>query len=424
MANFSDQEPDYSASAGNGLLSRRQWLRLGVGGAAASLVAPVWAAGGTSVEPWRSGAGAPPSHYGDQPSLASLKREQISAHPFGLQAGASSTPLQLLNGTITPNGLHFERHHSGIPEIDPSVHRLTIHGLVKQPLSFDFEALLRYPMVSRVLFMECSGNSYRNTLTKALDETAGGLNGLISCAEWTGIPLHYLLDEAGLDASATWVVAEGADAAGMNRSVPLSLATSDAMLALYQNGEPLRRSQGFPMRLLVPGCEGNLSVKWLRSLKVTNQPAHTREETSKYTDLQLDGMARQFSLRMGVKSVITSPSGQMHLPKKGVFEISGLAWSGHGSVRAVEVSADGGRSWTEAVIQSEVGEHKPVRFRIPWRWGGQPAVLQSRAVDSAGNVQPTRSQALQNVAPGFSYHYNGIQSWQVNAKGRVSNVHA
>jgi sulfane dehydrogenase subunit SoxC len=423
VAKFSDQESDSWASAGNGLLSRRQWLQLGAGGAAASMVAPVWAAGGARVEPWRSGSGAPPSSYGDQPSLASLKREQISVHPLGTQAGASSTPLQLLNGTITPNSLHFERHHSGIPEIDPSAHRLTIHGLVRRPLSFDYEALLRYPMISRVLFMECSGNSYRNTLDTVLDETAGGLNGLISCAEWTGIPLHYLLDEAGLDASATWVVAEGADAAGMNRSVPLSLATSDAMLALYQNGEPLRRSQGFPMRLLVPGCEGNLSVKWLRSLKVMNQPAHTREETSKYTDLQLDGKAWQFSLRMGVKSVITSPSGQMQLPEKGVFEITGLAWTGHGSVRRVEVSADGGRSWTDAAIQSEIGEHKPVRFRIPWRWNGQPAVLQSRAVDSVGNVQPTRSQALQNVAPGFSYHYNGIQSWLVDASGRVSNVH-
>jgi sulfane dehydrogenase subunit SoxC len=191
MAKMTVSVPEGYASDGNGLLSRRQWLRLGAGGAAASLVAPVWAAAGTSIEPWRSGSGAPPSHYGDQPSLASLKREQISAHPFGPQAGASSTPLQLLNGTITPNGLHFERHHSGIPEIDPSVHRLTIHGLVRQPLSFDYEALLRYPMVSRVLFLECSGNSYRNTLATALDETAGGLNGLISCAEWTLMRLPH-----------------------------------------------------------------------------------------------------------------------------------------------------------------------------------------------------------------------------------------
>ena len=411
-------------SAGNGLLSRRRWLQMGAGTAVAAVVVPVLAKESIEQEPWRSGSGAPPSVYGDRPSMASLQREQLSVHPLGPQAGASSTPLQLLNGTITPNALHFERHHSGIPEINPAGHKLTVHGLVARPLSFDYDALQRYPMQSRVLFLECSGNSYRNTLTEAMDETAGGLHGLISSAEWTGVPLHYLLDEAGVDASAQWVVAEGADAAGMNRSVPLSLALGDAMIALYQNGEPLRRSQGFPMRLLIPGCEGNLSVKWLRSLKLLSVPAQTREETSKYTDLKLDGKATQFSLRMQVKSVIASPSGKMVLRQPGVYEISGLAWSGNGSIRRVEVSADGGRSWAEAMLQSEPGPMRAVRFRIPWRWQGQPAVLQSRAVDSAGNVQPTRAQALANVAPGFSYHFNGIQSWQVDSNGSVRNVHA
>lgn len=419
-----EDEPHGDDTAGNGLLSRRHWLQLGAGTAAAAVMTPLLAQESIDQEPWRSGSGAPPSVYGDRPSMASLQREQISVHSMGRQAGASSTPLQLLNGTITPNGLHFERHHSGIPEIDPVSHKLTVHGLVARPLTFDYDALLRYPMQSRVLFLECSGNSYRNTLAGALDETAGGLHGLISSAEWTGVPLHFLLDEAGVDASAQWVIAEGADAAGMNRSVPLSLALNDAMIPLYQNGEPLRRSQGFPMRLLVPGCEGNLSVKWLRSLKLLDQPAQTREETSKYTDLTLDGKAAQFSLRMQAKSVITSPSGKMRLGRQGVYEISGLAWSGNGSIRRVEVSADGGRSWAEAMLQSEPGPMRAVRFRIPWRWQGQPAVLQSRAVDSAGNVQPTRASALANVAPGFSYHFNGIQSWQVNANGSVRNVYA
>jgi sulfane dehydrogenase subunit SoxC len=419
-----EDAPHGDDTAGNGLLSRRHWLQLGAGTAAAAVMTPLLAQESIDQEPWRSGSGAPPSVYGDRPSMASLQREQISVHPMGRQAGASSTPLQLLNGTITPNGLHFERHHSGIPEIDPVSHKLTIHGLVARPLTFDYDALLRYPMQSRVLFLECSGNSYRNTLAVAMDETAGGLHGLISSAEWTGVPLHYLLDEAGVDRGAQWVIAEGADAAGMNRSVPLSLALDDAMIALYQNGEPLRRSQGFPMRLLVPGCEGNLSVKWLRSLKLLDQPAQTREETSKYTDLRLDGKAAQFSLRMQAKSVITSPSGKMTLGRQGVYEVSGLAWSGNGSIRRVEVSADGGRSWADAMLQSEPGPMRSVRFRIPWRWQGQPAVLQSRAIDSAGNVQPTRAQALTNVAPGFSYHYNGIQSWQVSADGSVRNVYA
>jgi len=202
------------------------------------------------------------------------------------------------------------------------------------------------------------------------------------------------------------------------------LATEEAMVAIYQNGEPLRGAQGYPMRLLVPGCEGNLSIKWLRSLKLMDQPAHTREETSKYTDLMADGIAQQFSLRMEVKSIITTPSGKMKLQEKGVYEISGLAWSGNGEIRTVEVSADGGNSWAEAEIQSGTGRLQPVRFRIPWRWNGQPATLQSRAIDTAGNTQPTREQALKGQSPLVIYHYNGIQSWQVAHTGRITNVYA
>jgi sulfane dehydrogenase subunit SoxC len=329
-----------------------------------------------------------------------------------------------LNGTITPNSLHFERHHSGIPDIDPARHTLTIFGMVDRPLTFNYEALLRYPMQSRILFLECSGNSYQNTFPAAADMTAGELNGLISCAEWTGVPLHYLLEETGIQPASKWVIAEGADASSNNRSVPLSLATEEAMVAIYQNGEPLRGAQGYPMRLLVPGCEGNLSIKWLRSLKLMDQPAHTREETSKYTDLMADGIAQQFSLRMEVKSIITTPSGKMKLQEKGVYEISGLAWSGNGEIRTVEVSADGGNSWAEAEIQSGTGRLQPVRFRIPWRWNGQPATLQSRAIDTAGNTQPTREQALTGQSPLVIYHYNGIKSWKVEHTGRITNVYA
>ncbi len=405
--------------AGNGLLSRRQWLSLGGAAAAGSVLTPVLAA-----EPWMTRPGTPPGEYGEPSRFARLQREGINSHPLGIAAGSSSTPLQALNGTITPNSLHFERHHSGIPDVDPDRHTLTVFGGVRRALTFSYDALQRYPFVSRILFLECSGNSWRNALAEAQDLTAGELNGLVSCAEWTGVPLHYLLDEAGVDDAASWVIAEGADASGNNRSVPLSMALDDAMVALYQNGEPLRGAQGYPMRLLVPGCEGNLSIKWLRSLKLTDQPAHTREETSKYTDLMTDGLARQFSLRMQVKSVITSPSGRMTLPDKGVYEISGLAWSGNGGIRSVEVSADGGRSWAEAAVQSETGPLRLVRFRIPWRWTGQPAVLQSRATDAGGNLQPTRTQALVGHPPGFAYHYNGIQSWRVAADGVVRNVFA
>lgn len=401
----------------NGLLDRRAFL---VG--SAGLVSATVLAGTQTKEPWRSGPGQPMSAYGSPSPYVSLKRLQITGHPLAPEAGASSTPLERLNGTLTPNSLHFERHHSGIPNIDPSRHRLQIIGRVERPQSFGYEDLLRYPMVSRILFIECSGNSYANTLPQALDKTAGELNGLFSCAEWTGIPLRLLLEEAGFDPKSDWLVAEGADAAGMNRSLPLDLALEDAMVALFQNGEPLRGEQGFPMRLLVPGCEGNLSIKWLRSVEVRKGPAHTREETSKYTDLFKNGRADQFSLRMDVKSVITNPSGQMGLPNHGVYEVSGLAWSGHGSIDSVDVSADGGSSWRRAEIQSQPGPYRPVRFRIPWRWTGQPAVLQSRASDSAGHQQPTRAEALTNSAPGLTYHYNGIQSWQVAQSGRVSNV--
>ena len=409
--------------AGNGLLPRRAFLGALGAATAGGIVTPVFA---TSGLPAPRMPGPPPSGRGEPAPEARLERENPSGHPYGPAAGASSTPLQSLNGTLTPNALHFERHHSGIPALDAASHRITVHGDVARALEFDLEALLRYPMVTRTLFLECSGNSYRNTLPEALDLTAGALNGLISTAEWTGVPLHVLLDEAGVDASLAetgWVIAEGADASANNRSLPMPLALDGAMIALYQNGEPLRPAQGYPARLLVPGCEGNLSIKWLRSLRVQPTAAWTREETSKYTDLLPDGRAHAFSLRMGVKSVITRPSGTMLLPERGIYEVTGIAWSGHGAVRRVEVSADGGASWAEAELQSEPGPLRPTRFRIPWRWNGGPAVLQSRAIDDRGHVQPSRAEALARYSPAGFYHYNGLQSWAVDETGRVRNVH-
>ncbi|MEM7218681.1 MAG: sulfite dehydrogenase [Pseudomonadota bacterium] len=407
--------------AGNGLLSRRLYLRLAAAGAGSAVLLPAIAN-----EPWERGSGQPPSGYGEPSRFARLTRERVGGHPFGPAAGSSSTPLQHLNGVLTPNSLHFERHHSGIPDIDPVRHRLTVHGRVRRPLRFSHESLLRYPLTSRVMFLECSGNSYQNTGAEAPDLTAGQLSGLLSCAEWTGVPLSLLLEEAGMlaDAASGWLVAVGADASGNNRSLPLPIALGDAMVALYQNGEPLRPAQGYPMRLFVPGCEGNVSIKWLKALEVRDQPAHTREETSKYTDLLPDGSARQFTLRMEVKSIITSPSGRMRLPERGVYEISGLAWSGSGAIRRVEVSADGGRSWTDADLQTEAAALRPVRFRIPWRYAGAPALLMSRATDDTGAVQPSRDAALAGQSVQTFYHYNGIQSWRVDEQGRVSNAFA
>ena len=306
--------------------------------------------------------------------------------------GVARTPLQLLNGTITPNGLHFERSHTGIPDIDPDQHRLLIHGLVKRPLVFTLEALARYPMESRIAFLECAGNSgaLNSAQPQPLDVQA--IHGLVSCAEWTGVRLATLLDEAGVEPDAKWVLAEGADAAAMSRSVPLAKCMDDALVALYQNGERVRPSNGYPMRLLLPGFEGNMNVKWLRRLKLTEAPTMTKDETSKYTILLQDGKAWQFVFPMEVKSIITHPSPGLTLKGPGLYEITGLAWSGKGRIRQVEVSADGGKSWAPAALQEPVLPKALTRFRAAWQWNGGPAVLQSRATDETGMVQPTRAQ--------------------------------
>ena len=403
--------------AGNGILHRRSLLKAAGVGTLGGFLLPA-----SATEDWMTHTGEAQGEYGSPSRFAHLKREQTGGHPFGAEAGSSSSPLQNLNGTITPNSLHFERHHSGIPDIDPARHQLIIHGDVRQTLRFNYEDLLAYPMESHVYFLECSGNSFRNSLPKPLDQTAGSLNGLISGTEWTGIPLHYLLAEAGVENHKGWVIAEGADAAGLTRSIPLSMALDNVMVAMYQNGEPLRPAQGYPMRLFVPGCEGNISVKWLQALKVQKTPAYSRDETSKYTDTLKDGRSEMFSLQMEVKSVITSPSGKMKLNRQGVYEISGIAWSGSGTIKRVEVSADGGKSWADTVLQSESRSLALTRFRIPWRWSGQQAVLLSRAIDEQGNVQPTRDAALERYSPVGFYHYNGMQSWQVAASGEVKNV--
>jgi sulfane dehydrogenase subunit SoxC len=279
-------------------------------------------------------------------------------------------------------------------------------------------------MVSQIYFLECSGNSGANTVATAGDTNAAAIHGLLSCAEWTGVRLSTLLAEAGVTDTAAWITATGADAASMGRSIPLSKALDDVMIALYQNGEPIRPEQGYPMRLFVPGWEGNVSVKWLTQIKVADAPAHFRDETSKYTDLLPDGKSLQFTYPMGVKSVITSPSGQMKILRQGIHEITGVAWSGHGAIRLVEISADGGRTWADAHIEAGQQHLALARFRLPWQWGGAPAILQSRATDSSNNVQPGRDMWMAGYNPANRYHYNAIQSWSVSAQGDVKNVYA
>lgn len=411
--------------------TRRGVIEAGAGAAAAALVArPTLAEGGDNLPPsipeWQL-------HPGDEvlsqpygrPSKFEAKVVRRYRHglpePATRLSSFSLTPLQDLRGIITPNGLHYERHHAGFPTIDPLEHRLIVHGLVERPLIFTMEDLTRFPSVSRVHFLECSGNT-QNWGTPKPELTAQDTHGLLSCCEWTGVPLATVLAEAGVKRQAKWMLAEGADAAAMTRSIPIVKALDDALLAYAQNGERLRPEQGYPLRLLLPGYEGNTNIKWLRRLKLGSEPFETREETSKYTMLMPDGVATQFNFVMQAKSVITFPSGGQKLGAPGFYEISGVAWSGSGKIARVEVTTDGGASWRDTALQEPVMSKCLTRFRLPWRWEGGPATLASRVTDETGYVQPTR-EALMKVRDARSYyHYNAIQNWSVIADGAVTNA--
>jgi sulfane dehydrogenase subunit SoxC len=343
------------------------------------------------------------------------------------QRTTSFSPLQASQGTITPSGLHYERHHAGIPTVDPARHRLIIHGLVDRPIKYSLADLKRFPAVSRTYFLECAGSS-GSEIVKATEPTVQRSHGLVSSSEWTGVPLATLLRQSGLKPSAAWVLAEGADAAVMTRSVPVDKCLSDALIVYAQNGEAIRPEQGYPMRLFLPGWEGNISIKWVRRLEVSDKPFYTREETSKYTDLiTTTGKARIFTFTMDAKSVITFPSGEMRLPGAGFYEITGLAWSGRGRIARVDVSTDGGKTWHAAVLQDPVLPIAQTRFRFPWIWDGTPAVIQSRAADETGYVQPTHQQLIDDRGPlesgSLFYHMNAIQSWAIAVDGSVKNVH-
>jgi sulfane dehydrogenase subunit SoxC len=278
-----------------------------------------------AIDPWTKVQGStfinPP--YG-LPSKYEKSVVRVLPSPRATFLTGSRTPLQSLHGIITPNGLVFERHHAGIPDIDPNQHRLVIHGLVDRPMIFTMEDIVRFPSESRVYFLECSGNSAAE-LKKATGKTAQQIHGLLSCCEWTGVRLSTILQECGVQPTAKWALAEGADGAAMTRSIPMSKMMDDALLVYAQNGEMLRAEQGYPLRLFLPGYEGNMSIKWLRRIKLGTEPWQTREETSAYTDLLPSGKAEQFTFAMDVKSVITQPSGMMLLKSKGFYEISGFA---------------------------------------------------------------------------------------------------
>ncbi|UFW47215.1 MULTISPECIES: sulfite dehydrogenase [Bradyrhizobium] len=356
--------------------------------------------------------GAPsPFEKGVVKNISKTLKQYISA--------SSRTPLQELDGIITPNGLFYERHHGGVPTIDPAQHRLMLHGLVERPLIFTMDDLKRFPSESRIHFLECSGNP---GYSRPYGKTASDLVGLVSCAEWTGVSLKLVLQEAGLKPEAKWVIAEGADAAALTRSIPIEKCLEDAMLVYSQNGERLRPQQGYPLRLLLPGFEGNMSVKWLRRLHATAEPVYSREETSKYTDLLPDGTAREFSFYMEAKSIITRPSGGQRLGAPGFHEITGIAWSGHGKIARVEVSVDDAKSWQEARLQEPVLTRALTRFRLPWQWDGKPAVIQSRAIDETGYVQPTLAELLAVRGENYFYHNNAIWPWRIAQDGEVTNA--
>src|ERR1700761_2169796 len=415
-------EPEQAA--GNGLLHRRLFLSAGAAAIGGTALPDGASAEPLPIEPWMKTPGSPFTPYGQPSKYASKVARTFASAPGTTGTGTSRTPHHMLDGTITPNGLHFERHHNGIPDIDPEAHRLLIHGLVKRPLIFTLDALMRYPMEARIAFIECAGNS---ALLYQKDPAPLGVQpipGLLSCAEWTGVRLATLLEEAGIDPRAQWLLAEGADASGMSRSVPLAKAMDDALIAVYQNGEPVRPSNGYPMRLLLPGYEGNMNVKWLRRIKLTEGPTMTKDETSKYTILQNDGKSLQFCFTQEAKSVITRPSPGLAMGAPGLYEITGLAWSGYGKINKVEVSADGGASWAAAALQGPVLPMSVTRFRLPWRWDGGPAVLQSRATDDSGYVQPSRARLIAERGGRGAYHFNGITSWGVVQGGEVKHVYA
>ncbi len=358
--------------------------------------------------------GGPTAKLGERSPFVTPSRA-----PFGETVGSSLTPLQDLTGNITPSDLHFERHHAGIPALDPARHTLTIHGLVDRPLTFSVSEIKRFPQVVRTHFIECSGNGRNSYREPKPEMTAQKISGMVSTSEWTGVPLATLLREAGVKPEAKWFLAEGGDACLLTRSVPIEKAWDDALIVWAQNGEPLRPAQGYPLRLLLPGWEGNINVKWIRRIELGAQPWMTRWETSKYTDPLPNGTANIFTFEVDAKSIITSPSHPDTIAERGWRPVEGIAWSGRGRIARVDVSTDGGKSWHEAELLGVPQPKSTVRFQYMWEWKGAESILLSRATDEAGFVQPTRTALVAKRGLGTDYHFNQILGWKVETSGRV-----
>lgn len=379
----------------------------------------------TEIQDWNRypGEGVDARPYGTPSEFeGNVVRRSVSWLTADPISSVNFTPLHELEGIITPNGLCFERHHAGITIIEPTEHRLMINGLVDRQLVFTMADLKRFPRVNHAYFLECAANSgmeWRGSQLNGVQFT----HGMVHCVVYTGVRLKDLLDEAGIKTTGTWLLAEGADASAMTRSIPIEKAMDDCIVAFAMNGEALRPEQGYPLRLVVPGWEGNMWIKWLRRLEIGDKPWHQREETSKYTDLLADGVARRFTWVMEVKSVITNPSPQAPITHgRGPTVLSGLAWSGNGTIKRVDVSIDGGRNWHTARIDGPSLPRALHRFYYEFDWDGSELFLQSRAVDELGFIQPTKDELRTARGENSIYHNNGIQTWHVGPDGAVENV--
>jgi sulfane dehydrogenase subunit SoxC len=390
-------------------ISRRTLL----GGALAAAIIPVTSSFAKYMQVGVPFAPDPTKQPGPLPGT--LGKRSLFENPVKKPSDISSrTPLQDLYSTITPSDLHFERHHAGVPTIDPNKYELLIHGMVERPMKFSLHDLKRFPSVTRTCFIECAGN-FR---TGKEEMTAQEILGLTSQSEWTGVMLSTLFRELGVDPKATWFLAEGGDAAVLTRSVPMHKARDDAMIVYAQNGEAIRPEQGYPARLLLPGWEGNTNVKWIRRIEISDAPYFTREETSKYTYPVKDKI-RMFSFEMDARSIITYPSFPQRV-ERGWIEIRGIAWSGRGKVEKVEVSTDAGKSWNEARLQGPILEKAHTYFRHLWQWDGSETEILSRVTDETGYTQPTLKQLIDARGKDIGgYHMNPVTAWRVKRDGTV-----